>query len=96
MADTTTIPPACVDDDALEDAFFTEAAADEPPLPIASDPVLERKRSPEVAARRARLSWAVRGVVLAAAVLCIVAAMTRLAPGDAQVTQAMGVPAPAR
>jgi len=85
------------DDDELEEAFFRQGVepADDPRW---RDPVLERKRSPVVAARRARLSGYVKVVVAGAAALCLVAAHSHMAAREghaAKVLQARASPAEA-
>jgi hypothetical protein len=93
--DTTTTPTSFDEDDALEHPFFTTVEDDEPPL-LSADPVLARKSTPEVTARRAKLSWAVKAVVLGAAVLCAFAAVARLDGSESPGSQMAGVAAPAR
>jgi hypothetical protein len=93
-ADTTTALAPLEEDGALERSFF--AGVEDDTVLASSDPILERKQSPAVAARRARLSWAVKAVVVGAAMLCAWAAATRLSPGDGQSADAGGTIAPAR
>ncbi len=93
-ADTTTTAAApSFDDDALERSFFAEEEED---VLIPTDAVLERKRSPAVTARRAKLSWAVKAIVVGALTMCAVEAVTRLHPGDDQAAAQYGASGPAR